>query len=72
MSNDSKIGQAWIKWQTYVLYWNLVKTFRIGPSSSLREIIFAIELPLRGTQKILYDGAHMTSTMVEPLSNAMK
>ena len=72
MSNDSKIGQAWNKWRTYVLYWNLVKTVRIGPLSSLREIIFAIEPPLRGTNRILYDGAKMTSNMVGPLSNAMK
>ena len=37
MLNDFIIEQIWNKWQTYVLYQDFVKTFRIGSSS--REII---------------------------------
>ena len=49
------------------------ETFQIGSSSSsLREIAFTIEPPLGGEDKVLYDGAKMTSNMMEPLLNAMR
>ena len=60
MLNDFKVGQTWDKWRPYVLHWNFVKKFRIGSSSLLREIIFAIQPPLWEEDRVLYDATKMT------------
>jgi hypothetical protein len=53
-------------------HWDFVKNFQIGSSLSSKEIIFVIEPPLLGEDKVLYDDAMMTSNIAESLSNAMK
>ena len=50
----------------------LMKTSQIDSSSSSREIIFAIEPTLWGEDRLLYDGAKMTSKMAQSLESAMK
>ena len=67
MLNDFKITQARNKWQTYILRRDFVKIFLRGSSSSLREIIFAIEPPPWVEGIVLCDGAMMSIMAESPL-----